>query len=649
MYLRAKYFSKNSVMSKKKPIHTTPKKEEKPKNAEPAAAKKMVQQPELAKKQSTPLLYKALVAVVIAILTLIAYQPAFDNDFVDWDDNVYVIDNQMVRNEKVPVSDIFKQPVSLNYHPITMLTMRWNNNECKTCVHGISARPFITWNIILHLLNAIMVFFLCFRLSKENWFVGIFSAAVFALHPMHVESVAWVSERKDVLYVFFFLAGLLAYDRYLVGRYSEAQKADIKWIGIALVAFVLACLSKAMAVVFPLVLILMDFWRNPNEKPLDSLKQAFQPKKLIEYAPFFAVALFFGLMAMSVQSGGDFNGMLDKRGQEIAVNEFDTFTILMRLKFAAFGFCTYIIKFFIPTTLVTFHPYPTMAEYNSSAIYSGFLVLAMLIVALSFFSLIRTKVVAFGVGFYFFTVAFVLQFISVGVVIMADRYSYLPYLGLAFMLAMLSETYLPKQFRYGVYGLAGIAAIAWLVQTRLQVDTWQDSEMLWGTVIKHYPSQEQPHSIRGNYFGKMASRAQAMGDAKLQQAYIAKAAADFETAIKLQSTRADVYEGMGNIHGMRGENDMALKMYNKAIELNPKKATVYINRGIVYSLLGDQNASLRDMDKAVQLEPKPTHLLYRGIAKQTASDVVGAKADFEAVLKLEPGNKQAEERLRGMK
>lgn len=636
-------------MSKKKPIQNSPKKEEKPKNIQTATEKKVVQQPELTKKQAVPVIYKALMAIVIAILTLIAYQPAFDNDFVDWDDNVYVIDNQMVRNEKVPVSDIFKQPVSLNYHPITMLTMRWNNNECKSCVHGISARPFITWNIILHLLNAVLVFFLCFRLSKSNWFVGAFSAAVFALHPMHVESVAWVSERKDVLYVFFFLAGLLAYDRYLDGKYSEAGKTDIKWLGIALTAFILACLSKAMAVVFPLVLILMDFWRNPGEKPLNSLKQAFQVKKLMEYAPFFAVALFFGLMAMSVQSGGDFHGMLDKRGQEVAVNEFDTFTILMRLKFAAFGFCTYILKFFAPTTLAAFHPYPTMPEYNSSPIYTGFLVLALLIAALSIFSLVRTKIVAFGVGFYFFTVAFVLQFISVGVVIMADRYSYLPYVGLAFMLAMLSETYLSKQLRYGVYGLAGIAAIAWLVQTRVQVDTWQDSETLWGTVIKYYPGQEQPHSIRGNYYGKMASRAQAMGDANAQKAYIDKAAADFQTAIKLQSTRADVYEGMGNIHGMRREDKLALEMYNKAIELNPKKATVYVNRGIAYSLLGDQNASLRDMDKAVQLDPKATHILYRGIGRQTMGDVVGAKADFEAVLKLEPGNKQAEERLRSIK
>jgi hypothetical protein len=639
-------------MSKKKPIkNITSKTEEitESKKIQTVVEKKTVQPPELNKKPGLSMLNLLLIAAGLLILTFIAYQPALDNDFVDWDDNVYVIDNPMVRNEKVPVSQIFKQPVSLNYHPITMLSMRWNSNECKDCVYGISAKPFITWNLILHLLNTFLVLLLAFRLSKQNVFVGVFTAAVFALHPMHVESVAWVSERKDVLYVFFFLLGLLAYDRYLEIRNAEAQKIDLKWIGLALVSFVLACLSKAMAVVFPLVMILMNFWRNSNEKPIKALIESFQPKKLLEYVPFFAVAIFFGLMAMDVQSGGDFGGMLDKRGQEVAVNKFDTFTILQRLHFAAYGFCMYIFKFFVPTTLCTFHPYPTQAEYDSNSIFWGLFVLAIVIAGLTVFSLFKTKIAAFGIGFYLFTVAFVLQFISVGVVIMADRYSYLPYFGLAFMLAMFVEQYLPKNIKTGVYGLAAVACIAWLVQTRIQVDTWQNSEKLWGTVIGYFPNEEQPYSIRGNYYGKMASFAASKGDANGQKTYMDKAAADFQKAIQLNSKRADVFEGMGNIHGMRGEHPKALEMYNKAILYNPAKATAFVNRGIAYSLLGDQKASLNDMDTAVKLDPKPTHLLYRGIGRQTLGDNVGARADYEAVLKQEPGNKMATERLGSIK
>jgi Flp pilus assembly protein TadD len=590
-----------------------------------------------------------LIPAIICLFTYIAYQPALDNDFVDWDDNTYVIDNPMVRNKNVPVSEIFKQPVSLNYHPITMLTMRWNNNECKECIHGISAKPFISWNLFFHLLNTVLVFFLTYRLSLKNLFVGGFSAIVFALHPMHVESVAWVSERKDVLYVFFFLAGLLSFDKYLDGKYSTKPVSDYKWLGLTLLLFILSCLSKAMAVVFPLTLILMDFWRNPEQRPVTALKKLFEPKKLAEFTPFFLVALFFGMMAINVQSGGDFGGFVNKVGQEKAINAFDTFTLLQRFQFAAYGFCMYIFKFFVPTNLCTFHPYPTQIEYDNSTIYWGLFVLSILIFAIAAISLRSSKLFLFGIGFYFITVAFVLQFISVGVVIMADRYSYLPYVGLAFMLAMAIEKFLPDSIKKGIYFLYAVVAIVWFMQTRTQVDTWQNSDTLWGTVLKIYPNQEQPHSIRGNFYGKMASYYEARKDVKKQQEYMDKAYKDFEKAISLKSARPDVYEGMGNIHGMRRENEKALQMYSKAIELNPNKASVYINRGIARSMLGQKEASLQDMSKAYELEPKTTHLLYRGIAKQTVGDLNGAKADFQEILKREPGNKAAEDQLKLIK
>ena len=590
-----------------------------------------------------------MISAAVMILTFLAYQPALDNDFVDWDDNAYVIDNPLVRNPQVPLSQIFKEPVSLNYHPTTILTMRWNTNECKECFHGISASPFINWNLYLHLLNVLLVLLLTFRLSRNNLFVAIFSSVVFALHPMHVESVAWVSERKDVLYVFFFLLGLLAYDKYLDGRYSSSQKVDLKWLALALIAFILSCLSKAMAVVFPLVMILMDMYKNPENNGFKALKQAFVPKKLFEYLPFFGVALFFGLMAMSVQAGNDFGGFLDKKGQEVAINKFDTFSIIQRLHFAAYGFCMYIIKFFVPSNLCTFYPYPTQQVYDSSPMYWGFFVLAILIAGLSIFSLTKTKIVAFGIGFYFFAVAFVLQFISVGVVIMADRYSYLPYVGFAFMLAMLIETYIPKKFKVILYGISAATAILWFIQTRSQVDVWQDSESLWGRVISLYPNEEQPYSIRGHYYGKRSSKAAEINDQKALQMYMGKAEADFRKAIELKSQRADVYEGMGNINGMRNEHKKAIEMYNEAIKFDPKKASVYINRGIALSMSGEKEKSLRDMEKAAELDPKPMHLLYRGIARQSLGNTAAARADYEAVLKLDPGNKAAMEQLKTLK
>jgi len=308
---------------------------------------------------------------------------------------------------------------------------------------------------------------------------------------------------------------------------------------------------------------------------------------------------------------------LQKSGTETAINKFDTFSLIQRFHFASYGFMMYLIKFFVPVQMCTFYPYPTELAYQQASVYWIFLFLTLGIIGLALFSLNRYKIIAFGIGFYFVTVALVLQFVSVGVVIMADRYTYLPYLGVAFLLSSATSGWLEKMGNMAIYIISALLLA----------------------------KQEQPYSIRGNYYGKMASKSQEKQDFSKQIFYIEKAAADFGMAITLQSKRADVFEGMGNIFGMRSKPDSAIVMYNQAIQLDPKKASVYINRGIAKSLLGRNQESLQDMIYATQLEPKPIHILYRGIAKQSNGDIQGAKTDYQEVLRLEPGNKQAIDQL----
>ena len=217
------------------------------------------------------------VVILLTILVLAAYWESFDNDFVDWDDYTYVVDNNLVRNpQETTLKDVFTKTVSLNYHPLTILSLRLNNNECKTCPNGISAAPFIKWNVIIHILNTILVFMLIYILSKNNILISFLVAAIFGIHPMQVESVAWISERKDVLYSFFFLSGLITYLKYQ----SETKNIKKKylWLAATLILFVLSCLSKAMAVVFPLVLMLLKFWISQpqgNNQIKDSIKETF--------------------------------------------------------------------------------------------------------------------------------------------------------------------------------------------------------------------------------------------------------------------------------------------------------------------------------------------------------------------------------------
>ena len=227
---------------------------------------------------------------------------------------------------------------------------------------------------------------------------------------------------------------------------------------------------------------------------------------------------------------------------------------------------------------------------------------------------------------------------------MADRYSYLPYFGVAFLVAMLIEK-CAKPIRYGLYGLALVGSLVWFEQTRTQVDVWQNSDTLWTQVITQYPYSEQAYSIRGNYYGKQASAAQIKQDLALQRTYLEKAEADFRSAIANNTQRADVFEGLGNIEGMRGQAEKALQLYNKAIELNPQKATVFINRGISYNQLGNLQKSWEDMNAAVMLDGRPLHILYRAMAYESLGNIEAAKQDYQAILKLEPNNTEAKKRL----
>ena len=492
-----------------------------------------------------------------------------------------------------------------------------------------------------------MVFYLTFLVSKRNWFVGIFCATAFALHPMHAESVAWVSERKDVLYVFFFLAGLLFYNRYLDELFSKNKKPSYKWLIITLACFVLSCLSKAMAVSFPLAMMLLYFWKDKADSGLKALRNTFTNKRLLEYLPFLAVALFFGLMAFSIQSGKDFGGMLQVTEKTLAVNEFKAFTIFQRFQFASYGFCMYIYKFFIPSGFSALHPYPSQTEYENNPIYIILLITSIIVLAAAVLSIKRTRLFVFGIGFYFITVIFVLQFVSVGVAITADRYTYLPYVGLSFIIALLIQK-LSRDIRYIAFFIAGAIAIIWFLQTRSQVDKWQNSDTLLSQVIELYPNAEQAYSIRGNYYGKQAGIFSMKGDTAMQRRYMEKAEQDFNKAIQLQSNRVDVYEGMGNIQGMRGNRNEALKMYNKAIELDPQRSSSYINRGVTYDISGNFQEALKDFSKAIELDTKPVHFLYRGMLREKTGDKEGAKADYRRVLQLAPNNGEAAKRLRAL-
>lgn len=538
---------------------------------------------------------------VLALFSFIVFSQAFGNDFVDWDDYVYVKDNVFIQNPDInSLIQLWKTPVSLNYHPLTMTTI-WLN---AVMGNPQTASSFIVTNTILHVLNVLLVFILAMRWSKDSVLVGLGVALLWAVHPMRVESVSWVSERKDVLYVFFFLCGLWTYQRYIETKQNN-------YYLFSFLLFLLSCLSKATAVVFPIVLLLMEYWAG-----WDMLK----PERYLKKIPFFLCSLLFGAIALSVQSGGDFGGVFALVGEKSeAIGK--AFTIWQRIKFASYGFIMYIVKFFVPTGLSAYYPYPTI-EDSETGIFMAAPFIVLLTAAGIAYSMVRTKIIGFGMGFYFVTVALVLQFISVGVVLIADRYSYLPHIGLLFLLFCFIQQLIEKNesLKYPIWAGIGVWAMVLAYSTMGQIKIWKDSDALWTSVIIQHPREEQPYSIRGNFYGKTG---------KIEEAF-----KDFETALKLGSKRVTVYEGLGNVYGIKGQPQKALEMYSKAIEVNPTKATLYFNRGIA-QIGSNPQASIADFTKSIELAPysEANSKSVRGYAYILVKDYTKAIADLEFAVK----------------
>ncbi|HEX7078844.1 MAG TPA: tetratricopeptide repeat protein [Candidatus Eisenbacteria bacterium] len=598
-------------------------------------------------KPRSPRLPRTLLAAACVVgLTIAAYAGVLHHSFVSLDDATYVTQNPLVQGKRYGA--LVMAMVNNSYHPLTMLSLALNATQ------PLSPKPFLVTNVAVHALNTALVFGLAFLLSRRRLLVASITALLFGIHPMHVESVAWVSSRKDVLYGFFFIAGLTAYWRYL-------EKRRWPWLLVTFVSFVLSCLSKGMGVVFPLVLILLDYWKR---------RPVVERGALLEKAPFFAAALLFGLIAVDAEAGRDFHGLFTVVDRQLkATLDTTGFSPFQRLAFPAYWFLLYAWRFFVPVGLGAFYPYPTAAEAGPPLM--AFSILFFLgTIALAAWSVRRARSLAFGIGWFLLVILPVLQWMPVGASAMADRMTYLAYLGPSFLVALgigaLFDRYRPMRIALGAGAALALALL--FVGTRRQVETWKDSEALWSNVIRNYPRCDLPYVSRGNARGEAGRIQEAM--------------ADLETARSLGSRRADMYEGLGNAYASIGKPDSAVVMFDRALEGDPNVGRTHYNRAIAFLRVGRPRDALADLDRALQLMPLQaaslhfprgnaymqlamyreaeaefgraaatgqivTDALYnRGICRLRLGDAAGAAADFREVLRLDPGNVAAAAQLK---
>jgi tetratricopeptide (TPR) repeat protein len=399
---------------------------------------------------------KAGIVLALVLLTFAAHYRGLSGQFVDWDDTTHITQNLHIRSlSPANLWAMFTVPAAKLYVPMTWLTFALDYQ-----IWGRHAFGYHLTNLLLHVANTVLVFFLVTRLVRvHSRPVAALTAALFGVHPLHVESVAWATERKDVLFAFFYLLGLLAYLRWQDNRSRSAY-----WCVFGL--FILSILSKSAAVTFPLVLLLLDRIR-------------LQRMAFAEKIPFFAAAAVITLATLSAQAFG--------RGETVAPLQAIPFWARLGLV----GYCPlfYVGKFLLPFHLCPI--YPTFDEMGWTPVRAAVWVAAFVAVCIAAYATRRSWPVAWPAWlFYLITLLPTIGLLPVGIHVVADRYSYLPILGLSLILsdAVVALADVRPRWRRIVYSLAGAIVMGLASLSAYYDGAWHNTETLFRSVLAQYPN-----------------------------------------------------------------------------------------------------------------------------------------------------------------
>ncbi len=571
-------------------------------------------------------------ALAVALLVVLLYLPALGNGFVNWDDDLYVYNNPQVRS--IAPSSLLRafthiHAASGNWHPLTMIS-----HAADYAIWGLRPLGHHLTSILLHGFNAALVVLLALRLLQARpggralsrramLAAGLMAGLLFGLHPLHVESVAWVSERKDLLAALFYLLGVLSYLRYA----GHAATAITPWTDrrylITLLCFFLALLSKPMALSFPFVLLIIDWY------PLDRLQHTQVRRLLREKIPFFLLDLGFAVITVLGQrASGAFRPLA-----EVTLGP----RVLVAIKAATI----YLAKTALPTGLLPFYSYPAHVSLLSWEF--GVPVVMMMAAAVGCLAAVKKhRGFTAALASYLVVLLPVLGIVQIGPQAMADRYTYLPSVSLVALVgagfgalwdrpAVASAKW--KKAALVSAGLLLLGFLSW--QSVRQLDVWRNSETLWSRVLQYEPWNTEARNNRASYYYDRGEYGKALEDynaalgvqpslgrahtSKRRSAYFndraityvrlgkyAEALADEDQAIGLRPTEASYYFNRGNIHFLTGRYLEARDDFDRAIAASPVASPAYLQkRGLVYRRLSMEDKALDDLNHAQMLRTTP--------------------------------------------
>ena len=588
----------------------------------------------------------ALICLFLAILTIIAFIPLKDSGFIVYDDEQYITKNVYVQSglNAESISHAFSSDLakySGHWHPLTWLSLMLDHS-----LFGLNPTGYHLVNLLFHVLNTVLLFLVLRRMTKATW-PSAFVAALFAIHPLHVESVAWVVERKDVLSTFFWMLTMGAYSYYV-------EQKTVQRYAFVVLFFILGLMSKPMLVTLPFVLLLLDFWplqrfseaipapRIPAAeiKPEVSGKKKKSGKKdaekaavavkvsevtkpavaefkwsliyplLLEKVPLFVLAVLSSIVTyIAAHSSG-------------TAASLDVLTPSVRIGNALVSYVVYIGKMIVPVNLAVFYPHPgnvVLWQVLGAAI---FLIAATSVVI---WKAKKLPYLATGWCWYLGTLLPVIGIVQVGIQAMADRYTYVSLIGL-FIMAAWGIPELLKNWKHRREILAVVSALSILVFSIItwnQTGYWKNSITLFDHVLNVTRNNWLINNNRGLAYKNLGDYPQAIKDfdeairikPEYAEAYYnrglahkalgnaGQAIADYSRAISIKPNMAEAYNNRGNAYGESGDCNLALMDFKAALEINPSFAEAYMNRGNAYNCLGNYQQAIEDYGRAIEKKP----------------------------------------------
>ena len=542
-----------------------------------------------------------LIALLLALGTLVVFLPVGSFQFINYDDDDYITGNAMVQGGLTPagVKWAFTTFHASNWHPLTWLS---HMADCEWFKLNAGAHHF--GNVFLHAANAALLFVLLLQLTGKIWPAALV-AALFAWHPLHVESVAWISERKDVLSTFCVLLALRAYANYAVSSKAKNPKSKI-YFALSLLAFALGLMAKPMLVTLPFVLLLLDYW------PLNRMQNV--QRMFAEKLPFFALAVASCVITFLAQQRGE------------AVVSLARVSLRYRLENAPVAVVNYLLKLFWPVDLCAIYPMPDQISAWQIAL-AGIVLILISTAAWHW----RKSKPYFPVGWLWFlgTLVPVIGLVQVGGAAMADRYTYIPSIGFFLVLVFFMMEFAGKiQLKKNISsGLVTVVLVACILATENQLRFWRDSETLFRHAVAVMPNNEIALIN--------------LGSALESQNRLNEALAVDRQAEKLKTGRYQLHNNLGNLCSKLGRHEESLAEYCEAIRLRPANALLRDFAGGELAALGRFDEALALFAAAEKLDPHYAwpHIEIAKVLFKLGRDEM-AVDELRAALRIEPDSFQ---------